>query len=150
MAGGFTVFTLIGSWPENAGGLLCHLCLSSLLPWSPGHTDRGAERSLPSPGYRHQLNYMAATLTHLLEVVPFLLKALGALRPDFSLLWSVLLVKESHEVQPLDSHAPVLTTSHSQSFSDPSCLLPSQGLSHLGRHLPSSVSTFLPPHLCIP
>jgi hypothetical protein len=40
-----------------------------------------------------------STLTHLLEIVPFLLEALGALRLAFSFLWGVLLAEGRNEEQ---------------------------------------------------
>lgn len=73
------------------------------------------------PRLRASVNDMAATLstlTHLLEIVPFLLEAPGALRLALSLLWSVLLAEGRNEEQPPDGHAPVFTTSPSGSFSD--------------------------------
>lgn len=49
---------------------------------------------------------MAPTLTHLLEIVPFLLEAPGALRPGFSVLWSVLLAEEEMKSSPKSAAAP--------------------------------------------
>lgn len=56
----------------------------------------------PLPRLQASVNDMAATLstlTHLLEIVPFLLEALGALRLAFSFLWGVLLAEGRNEEQ---------------------------------------------------
>lgn len=72
-----------------------------------GLAGRGAKRGLPSPGYRHRVAATPlSTLTHLLEIVPFLLEAPGALGPNFSLLWSVLLAEEEIKSSSQPAMAP--------------------------------------------